>query len=66
MKNPCTRECPDRFPGCDCERRKAWKFQQAQLKERRRRVKLADDTLGAWITRTKEHMRKTSPKRNRS
>lgn len=52
MKNPCQRDCPDRSPGCNCERRQAWKFQQAQLKERRRRAKLADDTLGAWITRT--------------
>lgn len=35
MKNPCRRDCPDRSPGCNCERRKAWKFQQAQIRDAR-------------------------------
>ena len=35
MKNPCRRDCPDRAPGCNCERRKAWKFQQAQIRDAR-------------------------------
>ena len=37
MDNPCTRDCPDRYPGCDCEKRKAWKWNQEQLKEAKRR-----------------------------
>ena len=37
MKNPCTRDCPDRAPGCNCEKRKAWKFQQAQAKDAKER-----------------------------
>ena len=35
MKNPCRRDGPDRAPGCNCERRKAWKWQQAQIREAR-------------------------------
>ena len=23
--NPCRKDCPDRYPGCNCERRKAWR-----------------------------------------
>ena len=23
--NPCTRDCVDRKPGCNCERRKKWR-----------------------------------------
>ena len=37
MKNPCTRDCRDRQPGCNCEKRKAWKFQQAQIKDAKER-----------------------------
>lgn len=37
MQNPCTRDCLDRYPGCDCEKRKAYKWQQEQVKEARRR-----------------------------
>ena len=58
MTNPCTRDCPDRFPGCNCERRQAWKFQQANLKEARRKARLADWFLGSCIAKTKENMRK--------
>ena len=36
MTNPCRRDCPDRTPGCNCEKRKAWKFQQEQIKAARR------------------------------
>ncbi len=43
MINPCTRECPDRTPGCDCEKRKAWKWQQEQIKETRKRERLVGD-----------------------
>ena len=28
-KSPCTRECPDRKPGCDCEKYRAWKAENA-------------------------------------
>ena len=33
MINPCTKDCPDRKPGCECEKRKAWKWNQQQIKE---------------------------------
>lgn len=37
MINPCTKDCPDREPGCECEKRRAWKWQQEQIKEARRK-----------------------------
>lgn len=37
MKNPCRRECPERTPGCHCEKREAWKFYQKQIKDARKR-----------------------------
>ena len=40
MKNPCRRDCPDRAPGCNCEKREAWKFQQAQIKDAKERRNL--------------------------
>lgn len=40
MKNPCTRECPDRTPGCDCEKRKAWKWNQQQIKEAQKKANI--------------------------
>ena len=43
MDNPCTRECPDRTPGCDCEKRKAYKWQQEQIKEAKKRERLVGD-----------------------
>lgn len=42
MKNPCTKVCPDRTPGCSCARRDAWLFCQAQAKAARNREKLLD------------------------
>ena len=41
--NPCKRDCPDRQPGCNCERRKAWREWYEALKEEQyhNRVKAA-------------------------
>ena len=63
MENPCKRDCPDRFPGCDCERRHAWKFIQAQRREERRLAKLVDCFRAECIVRSKEYMRKSNPRR---
>ena len=30
---PCKRDCPDRKPGCFCERKKAWDLQQEEKKQ---------------------------------
>ncbi len=43
MDNPCTRDCPERYPGCNCERRKAWKWQENRRKEARRREHVVDE-----------------------
>jgi len=42
MDNPCTKDCPDRKPGCNCEKRKAYKWQQDQIKEAKKRDRLPD------------------------
>lgn len=42
MINPCTKECPDRTPGCECEKRRAWDWYQEQVKEGRRREHILD------------------------
>lgn len=31
--NPCTRDCPDRSPGCNCEKRKAWVAEKNKWKD---------------------------------
>lgn len=31
-KSPCTRECPDRKPGCDCKKYRDWKADVAARK----------------------------------
>ena len=32
--NPCRKDCPDRYPGCNCERRKAWREKYEGKKQR--------------------------------
>ena len=59
MRNPCTRDCPDRKPGCECEKRRAWKWQQAQAKKARRRDSIVDN----YVTEMIRSVKKTS--RNR-
>ena len=45
MKNPCTRDCPDRRPGCDCEKRRALKWQLERIKAAKRR----DSDFGLFV-----------------
>lgn len=42
MRNPCGKACPDRTPGCCCEKRQAWLFCLKQEKEARERVKVLE------------------------
>lgn len=58
MKNPCTRECPDRTPGCNCERREAYKFQQTQEKEARRRESIVNNYFADSVRRAKTGSRR--------
>ena len=44
-KSPCTRECPDRKPGCNCEKRKAWKAENEAQKKWLREIQSADSVL---------------------
>lgn len=58
MKNPCTRECPDRTPGYNCERREAYKWQQAQEKETRRRESIVNNYFADSVRRAKAGSRR--------
>lgn len=31
--NPCTRDCPDRYPGCNCEKRQEWVVEKKKRKD---------------------------------
>lgn len=55
MRNPCTRDCPDRQPGCNCEKRKAWKFLHEQAKARGRK-----NTVDLYIQDTVQRIRRIS------
>lgn len=43
MRNPCRKTCPDRTPGCCCEKREAWLFCLDQERKARRREHLLDN-----------------------
>lgn len=32
--NPCRRDCPDRYPGCNCDKREAWRDEYEAKKRR--------------------------------
>ena len=53
MKNPCTRECPDRTPGCECEKRRAWLWLRDQEKEKRRKVSLVENYISDAVRTNK-------------
>ena len=57
MINPCTKDCPDRYPGCECEKRRAWKWQQAQIKEAKRRQRIVDNYFAASVRKAKDGSR---------
>ena len=58
MINPCTKDCPDRHPGCECEKRRAWKWHQAQIKEAKRRERIVDNYFAASVRKAKDGSRK--------
>ena len=57
MKRPCTRECPDRTPGCTCEKLKAYKWQQEQEIEARRRESIVNNYFADSVRRAKSGSR---------
>ena len=63
MKNPCTRECPDRKIGevCFCERKQAWE----EFKEQRRRERQRAALLGGYQRDAKNDSKTKHLHRNR-
>lgn len=55
--NPCTRECAERIPGCNCDKRKKWVAQ----KEQRRKIVAKDKERTAML----DHMSMSSKKKKR-
>lgn len=45
--HPCQRDCPDRQPGCNCERKQAWDQKRKELKDLRYKEKQLDSAVGA-------------------
>ena len=41
--HPCRRTCPNRTPGCNCEKRTAWKQADEEKKEKTRRSRVVDE-----------------------
>lgn len=41
-RNPCTRDCPDRHPGCCCHDREVWLSELREYKRQERRRQLLD------------------------
>lgn len=44
-KSPCRPDCPDRRPGCDCEKRQAWKEEREKKKAWLREQNAAESVL---------------------
>lgn len=59
MKNPCTKDCPDRQPGCNCQDRIDWKAYCEEIKQARAREQLVNGFQAEGIMRSKEQLRKS-------
>ena len=53
-KSPCTRECPDRKPGCDCEKRQAWKADVEARKKWLKDMNAADEVAFSGRLKTRK------------
>ena len=42
---PCKRDCPDRYPGCFCEKKKAWNDEQEAKKQKISEAKRKDSMV---------------------
>lgn len=42
MKQPCVKDCPDRAPGCCCEKRRAWLREHHDRKKKVRAAAVVD------------------------
>lgn len=62
MRNPCGKACPDRIPGCCCEKRRAWLFCLKQEKEARERVRMLE---GFQADSTRQNRKTTVRRKHR-
>lgn len=53
--HPCVRDCPDRFPGCNCEKLVAYKREKKEQKRLRRLANTVDDYQKDAVRKSKAH-----------
>lgn len=46
---PCKRSCPDRYPGCHCDKKKEWDKKHAAKKQMIREAKDKDNLIMSTI-----------------
>lgn len=56
--HPCRRDCPDRQPGCNCERRKAWRAGYESKKTHMYRQKNDSSMIDSVIATGKNRRKK--------
>ena len=57
--HPCVRECPDRFPGCNCEKLAEYKRRKKEQKKLRKQADtVADYRKDAIWRNKKQNLRK--------
>lgn len=61
--NPCTRECPDRQPGCNCEKRIAFRQKEKERKDAIQKKKNEQNMIDSvYFGRSRKHATKDSKK----
>ena len=55
--NPCRKDCPERQPGCNCERRKAWR-DGYEAKKRHMYQQINDSSMIDSVIATGKNRRK--------
>ena len=56
--NPCKRDCADRYPGCNCETRKAWGDEYEGKKQRMYQQKNDSSMIDSVIATGKNRRKK--------
>lgn len=57
-EHPCRKDCHDRYPGCNCERRKAWREKYEGKKQRMYQQKNDSSMIDSVIATGKNRRKK--------